>query len=40
MADVGLYRHLGFVEVMRSPSDEQVRPYPLLHLRRERSGRR
>ena len=32
---VGFYRHLGFVETGRSETDDQGRPYPLLHLRLE-----
>lgn len=30
---VGFYRHMGFVETGRSVTDDQGRPYPLLHLR-------
>ncbi|MEL4068678.1 acetyltransferase [Ochrobactrum sp. GPK 3] len=30
---VGFYRHLGFVETGRSETDDQGRPYPLLHLK-------
>ena len=30
---VGFYRHMGFVETGRSETDDQGRPYPLLHLR-------
>jgi len=29
---VGFYRHVGFVETGRSETDDQGRPYPLLHL--------
>ncbi len=29
---VGFYRHMGFVETGRSETDDQGRPYPLLHL--------
>ncbi|MDH7784465.1 putative acetyltransferase [Ochrobactrum sp. 19YEA23] len=32
---VGFYRHMGFVETGRSETDDQGRPYPLLHLRLE-----
>ncbi|MBJ6132451.1 acetyltransferase [Ochrobactrum sp. Q0168] len=32
---VGFYRHLGFVETGRSETDDQGRPYPLLHLKLE-----
>ena len=32
---VGFYRHVGFVETGRSETDDQGRPYPLLHLRLE-----
>lgn len=31
----GFYRHMGFVETGRSETDDQGRPYPLLHLRLE-----
>lgn len=31
---VGFYRHMGFVETGRSPTDDDGRPYPLLHMRR------
>lgn len=34
-AAVAFYRHLGFEVVGRSPVDDQGRPYPLLHLRRD-----
>jgi len=30
---VGFYRHMGFVETGRSPTDDAGRPYPLLHMR-------
>ena len=30
---VAFYRHLGFRQVGRSPTDDSGRPYPLLHLR-------
>ena len=30
---VGFYRRLGFVQTGRSPTDDQGRPYPLVHLR-------
>lgn len=30
---LGFYEHLGFVPVGRSPTDEDGRPYPILHLR-------
>jgi len=30
---VGFYLHMGFVETGRSETDDQGRPYPLLHLR-------
>jgi putative acetyltransferase len=30
---VGFYRHMGFAETGRSPTDDQGRPYPLLHMR-------
>ncbi|PQA72037.1 acetyltransferase [Brucella oryzae] len=30
---IGFYRHMGFVETGRSETDDQGRPYPLLHLR-------
>ena len=29
---VGFYRHMGFVVVGRSPTDDAGRPYPLLHM--------
>ena len=32
---VGFYRHMGFVETGRSETDDQGRPYPLLHMRLE-----
>ncbi|MDH7789987.1 acetyltransferase [Ochrobactrum sp. AN78] len=32
---VGFYRHVGFVETGRSETDDQGRPYPLLHLQLE-----
>ena len=32
---VGFYRHVGFVETGRSETDDQGRPYPLLHLKLE-----
>jgi len=32
---VGFYRHMGFVETGRSPTDDDGRPYPLLHMRRD-----
>lgn len=32
---VGFYEQLGFRRVGRSPTDDQGRPYPLLHLRRD-----
>lgn len=31
---VAFYRHMGFVETGRSPTDDDGRPYPLLHMRR------
>lgn len=31
---VGFYRHMGFMETGRSPTDDDGRPYPLLHMRR------
>lgn len=31
----GFYRHMGFVETDRSETDDQGRPYPLLHMRLE-----
>ena len=31
---VGFYRAMGFVETGRSATDDQGRPYPLLHMRR------
>lgn len=31
---VAFYRHMGFVEAGRSPTDDDGRPYPLLHMRR------
>ncbi|MFC7065581.1 GNAT family N-acetyltransferase [Brucella rhizosphaerae] len=31
----GFYRHMGFVETGRSETDDQGRPYPLLHMRLE-----
>ena len=40
---LGFYRHLGFVVVGRSPTDEEGRPYPILHMKREKplaQGRR
>ena len=30
---VGFYEHLGFEVTGRSPTDEQGRPYPVLHMR-------
>ncbi|GAB1580632.1 acetyltransferase [Phyllobacterium phragmitis] len=30
---VRFYRHMGFVETGRSPTDDQGRPYPLVHMR-------
>ena len=30
---VGFYQRLGFVRTGRSPTDEQGRPYPLIHMR-------
>jgi putative acetyltransferase len=30
---VGFYRHLGFVIVGRSPTDDDGRPYPILQMR-------
>ena len=35
---VGFYRRLGFVPTGRSPTDDQGRPYPLIHLRRATTG--
>jgi len=35
-AALGFYRHIGFAVVGRSPTDEDGRPYPILHLRHER----
>lgn len=32
---VGFYRHMGFMAVGRSPTDDAGRPYPLLHMRQE-----
>lgn len=32
---VGFYRHVGFVATGRSETDDQGRPYPLLHLKLE-----
>ena len=32
---VGFYRHMGFVETGRSPTDDDGRPYPLLHMVRD-----
>ncbi|MEN5275567.1 acetyltransferase [Brucella sp. TWI432] len=32
---LGFYRHVGFVETGRSETDDQGRPYPLLHLKLE-----
>lgn len=32
---VGFYRHVGFIETGRSATDDQGRPYPLLHLKLE-----
>lgn len=32
---VGFYRHMGFAETGRSPTDDAGRPYPLLHMRQE-----
>lgn len=32
---VGFYRHLGFIIVRRSPTDEEGRPYPVLHMKWE-----
>lgn len=29
---VAFYRHMGFVETGRSPTDDDGRPYPLLHM--------
>lgn len=29
---VGFYRHYGFVQTGRSPTDPEGRPYPLLHM--------
>ena len=34
-AAVAFYRHLGFEVIGRSELDDQGRPYPLLHLRRD-----
>ena len=34
---VGFYRQLGFELVARSPTDEQGRLYPILHMKRERA---
>jgi len=30
---VGFYRYVGFEVVARSPTDEQGRPYPILHMK-------
>jgi len=30
---VGFYRHLGFIVAGRSPTDEEGRPYPILHMK-------
>jgi putative acetyltransferase len=35
----GFYEALGFVVAGRSPLDDAGRPYPILHMRRERSPR-
>ncbi|WP_431470667.1 acetyltransferase [Sphingosinithalassobacter sp. LHW66-3] len=35
---VGFYERLGFVRTGRSPTDDQGRPFPLLHFRLEASG--
>ncbi len=35
---VGFYRRLGFVPTGRSDRDGQGRPYPLVHLRRDRES--
>lgn len=32
---VGFYRHMGFVEIGRSETDDEGRPFPILHLRSE-----
>lgn len=32
---VGFYRHMGFAATGRSPTDDAVRPYPLLHMRQD-----
>jgi len=34
---VGFYRHLGFVPIGRSATDGEGRPYPLIHMRLEKS---
>ena len=31
---VGFYEKMGFVQTGRSPTDDQGRPYPLVHMRR------
>ncbi len=35
---VGFYERLGFVRTGRSPTDDQGRPYPLVHLMRDTTG--
>lgn len=34
---VGFYEHMGFVTMSRSDYDEQGRPFPILHLKRNES---
>ena len=34
----GFYEHLGFVVTGRSPVDDAGRPFPLLHMRLQRTG--
>ncbi len=33
---LGFYRHMGFIETGRSETDDQGRPYPLIHMRRQK----
>ncbi|MEJ5901024.1 acetyltransferase [Ochrobactrum teleogrylli] len=33
---VGFYRHMGFIETGRSETDDQGRPYPLIHMRQQK----
>lgn len=35
---VGFYRRLGFVPTGRSPTDDQGRPYPLIHMKLDTSA--